>query len=67
MTVLTGNSRIIYDTLRCMGEEYVSFGQLALMVGCHKNTVKNAIHAMAARGLIHYESARGKPNRYEFP
>jgi len=65
MILLRGNSRLIYDVLQRLGGGAVSFGTLACLVGCHKNTVKNVVHDMAARGLICYESDPGRPNRYK--
>lgn len=63
---LSGNRRLVYERLREMaGGRRVSLGTLACMCGCHYNTVRNAVHYMAARGLIHVEHECGRPNRYE--
>ena len=64
-TRLSGNKRLVYQELQRMGGGRVSLGTLACMCGCHKNTVKNAVHEMAARGLIRLESGCGRANRYE--
>ena len=63
---LTGNKRLIYEALVKLGGGRVSLGTLACLCGCHKNTVKNAVHEMAARGLISIDRrGPGRVNRYE--
>jgi DNA-binding IclR family transcriptional regulator len=65
MDRLTGNKRLVYQELQRRGGGRVSLGTLACLCGCHKNTVKNAVHEMAARGLLRVESGHGRPNCYE--
>lgn len=67
MARLNGNRRLVYEQLRLTGGGRVSFGTLARLCGCHYNTVRNAVHYMAARGLICYEDECGRPHRYDLP
>jgi len=65
MALLNGNRRLVYQELLKLGGGRVSLGTLACLCGCHRNTVKNAVHEMAARGLLKIESGNGRPNHYE--
>ena len=65
MKRITSSYRMIYQCLERFGGGVMSYGTLAIMTGCHRNTVRNAVMTLAAYGLLSVDSCgRGRPNVY---
>ncbi len=62
---LSGNKRLVYQELCTRGGGKISYGALAYMCGCHRQTVKRLVHELATQGLISYRPGRGRPNCYD--